>query len=77
MRFLCGFAVVNTSSKVCSECNDLGPIAQLVRAEDLRVISLKHCKMSWFITNGLHMSKFTLLVCRTTQIRGSLCVIAW
>ncbi len=34
MRFLCGFEVVNTGKKVCSECKVLGPIAQLVRAED-------------------------------------------
>ena len=34
MRFLCGFEVKNTRQKVCSKCKVLGPIAQLVRAED-------------------------------------------
>ena len=52
-------------------CNSLGPLAQLVRAEDLGAINLQ--RKPWFVANGLHVSKLTLLACRTTQIRGSLC----
>ncbi len=49
----------------------IGPIAQLVRAEDLKAGNLK--LWQWLAAYGLHVSKFTLLACRTTQIRGSLC----
>jgi len=52
-----------------------GPLAQLVRAEDLSTVDLKH--KPWSTVNGLHVSKLALLACRTTQIRGSLCCKAW
>ena len=45
----------------------------LVRAADLKASDLKRKLRS--VAIGLHVSKLTLLACRTTQIRGSLCCL--